>query len=138
MLQFINLQSQYKRIQFELEERVIAVLRSGQYIFGQEVYQFKNKYSNILFKLYEPLLLEKGLILPGEILTDLRKRWTAKVRADGSLISNENKGSIHSVGAALQGLPACNGWTFWYIQRAGKLVPIDHLRNSIRLTFQTL
>ena len=83
-------------------------------------------------------LLEKGLILPGEILTDLRKRWTAKVRADGSLISNENKGSIHSVGAALQGLPACNGWTFWYIQRAGKLVPIDHLRNSIRLTFQTL
>ena len=76
-------------------------------------------------------LIEKGLIIPGEILTDLRKRWTAKVRADGSLISRDNKGSIHSVGAALQGLPACNGWTFWHINRSGRLIPIDHLRNII-------
>ena len=79
-------------------------------------------------------LIEKGLIIPGEILTDLRKRWTAKVRADGSLISRDNKGSIHSVGAALQGLPACNGWTFWHINRSGRLIPIDHLRNTIKLT----
>ena len=83
-------------------------------------------------------LIEKGLIIPGEILTDLRKRWTAKVRADGSLISRDNKGSIHSVGAALQGLPACNGWTFWHIHRSGRLIPIDHLRNVIKLTVQTL
>ena len=79
-------------------------------------------------------LLEKGLIIPGELLTDLSKRWTAKVRADGSLISKDSKGSIHTVGANLQGLPACNGWTFWHINRSGKLIPIDHLRNSIRLT----
>ena len=77
-------------------------------------------------------LLEKGLITPGELLTDFRKRWIAKVRADGSLISDKNKGSIHSVGAALQGLPACNGWTFWHIQRSGRLVPIDNLRTIIR------
>ena len=77
-------------------------------------------------------LLEKGLISPGELLTDFRKRWIAKVRADGSLISDKNKGSIHSVGAALQGLPACNGWTFWHIKRSGKLVPIDNLRTIIR------
>ncbi len=77
-------------------------------------------------------LLEKGLITPGELLTDFRKRWIAKVRADGSLISDKNKGSIHSVGAALQGLPACNGWTFWYIKRSGRLVPIDNLRTIIR------
>ena len=83
-------------------------------------------------------LIEKGLIIPGEILTDLRKRWTAKVRADGSLISRDNKGSIHSVGAALQGLPACNGWTFWHIKRSGRLIPIDHLRNTIKLAAQTL
>ena len=82
-------------------------------------------------------LIEKGLIIPGEILTDLRKRWTAKVRADGSLISRDNKGSIHSVGAALQGLPACNGWTFWHIKRSGRLIPIDHLRNTIKLAAQT-
>ena len=80
------------------------------------------------------ILLETGLINPGELLTDFRNRWTAKVRADGSLISKDNKGSIHSVGAALQGLPACNGWTFWHIKRSGKLIPIDHLRSTIRLS----
>ena len=77
-------------------------------------------------------LLEKGLINPGELLTDIRKRWTAKVRADGSLISNQSKGSIHSVGADLQGLPACNGWTFWCVIRSGRLIPIDNLRSSLR------
>ena len=50
----------------------------------------------------------------------------------------DNRGSIHSVGAALQGLPACNGWTFWHIKRSGRLIPIDHLRNTIKLTVQTL
>ena len=79
-------------------------------------------------------LLENGLINPGQLLTDFRKRWTAKVRADGSLISKDNKGSIHSVAAALQGLPACNGWSFWYIKKSGKLVSIDQLRTMIRLS----
>ena len=49
-------------------------------------------------------LLERGLINPGELLFDGRQRWFAKVRADGSLISNNSKGSIHSVGAEVQGL----------------------------------
>ena len=46
------------------------------------------------------------------------RRWTARVRADGSLISAEHKGSIHSVAAQLQGAPACNGWAFWYVRAA--------------------
>ena len=79
-------------------------------------------------------LLENGLINPGQLLTDFRKRWTAKVRADGSLISKDNKGSIHSVAAALQGLPACNGWSFWYIKKSGQLISIDHLRSMMRLS----
>jgi len=79
-------------------------------------------------------LVEKKVVSPGELLTDYRKRWVAKVRADGSLISDKNKGSIHSVGAALQGLPACNGWTFWHIKRSGKLIPIDNLRLSLRMS----
>ena len=79
-------------------------------------------------------MLEKGLITPGQLLTDFRSRWTAKVRADGSLISKDNKGSIHSVAAALQGLPACNGWSFWYIKKSGKLISIDQLRTMIRLS----
>ncbi|MDC3116862.1 DNA methyltransferase [Alphaproteobacteria bacterium] len=77
-------------------------------------------------------LLEQGLISPGESLQDCRNRWSAKIRADGSLISKDTKGSIHSVGAYLQGLQACNGWTFWYIKRSGKLIPIDNLRHVAR------
>ena len=28
-----------------------------------------------------------------------------------------HSGSIHKVGAALQGAPSCNGWTFWHVER---------------------
>ena len=81
-------------------------------------------------------LLEQGLISPGELLQDSRNRWSAKIRADGSLISKDAKGSIHSVGAHLQGLQACNGWTFWHIKRSGKLIPIDNLRHAARAVNQ--
>ena len=43
MLPFIDLPSQFKRIQSEVEERVISVLRSGQYILGPEVSEFEDK-----------------------------------------------------------------------------------------------
>jgi len=43
MLPFIDLQSQFKRIQSEVEERVVSVLRSGQYILGPAVSEFENK-----------------------------------------------------------------------------------------------
>jgi len=52
------------------------------------------------------------------------------------LISKDKKGSIHSVGADLQGLQACNGWTFWHIKRSGKLIPIDSLRHAARAVNQ--
>ena len=54
------------------------------------------------------------------------------MRADGSLISNNSKGSIHSVGAEVQGLTSCNGWTFWHTKFNGNIVSIDTLRNVIR------
>ena len=81
-------------------------------------------------------LLDRGLIEPGELMFDARRRWHAKVRADGMLISNEARGSIHSVGAAVQGAQACNGWTFWHIKRSGKLIPIDSLRHAARAVNQ--
>ena len=77
-------------------------------------------------------LLEKGLINPGEVLFDGRQRWFAKVRVDGSLISNNSKGSIHSVGAEVQGLNACNGWTFWHTIFKGAIVPLDTLRSMAK------
>jgi hypothetical protein len=36
------------------------------------------------------------------------------------------------LGAKLQNLPSCNGWTFWHVEKAGKRVVIDDLRNQIR------
>ncbi len=77
-------------------------------------------------------LVERGMLRPGEELQSLNGRYTAKVRADGTLIGNDVKGSIHQVGAALEGAPSCNGWTYWSFKREGKQVPIDLLRQQIR------
>jgi modification methylase len=77
-------------------------------------------------------LLEAGLLDPGAVLTDARAKLKARVRADGSLVSGDHAGSIHRVGAAVQGLDACNGWTFWHFEKAGRLHPIDDLRAEIR------
>jgi modification methylase len=41
-------------------------------------------------------------------------------------------GSIHKTGALAQGLPACNGWTFWHHERGDRLEPIDTLRTAFR------
>jgi len=77
-------------------------------------------------------LVENGLVRPGDILFGPGKRWTAKVRADGSIISAHHRGSIHQVGAAVQGAPSCNGWPFWMTETAGKAIPIDLLRQQMR------
>ena len=76
-------------------------------------------------------LVERGLLRPGEVLVNARGQ-TAKVRADGTLISEDARGSIHQVGAALEGAPSCNGWTYWHFRRDGQSVPIDLLRQQIR------
>jgi modification methylase len=77
-------------------------------------------------------LIETGLIAPGAILTDARARHEAEVRSDGSLRAGAHVGSIHRVGALVQGLDACNGWTFWHFERRGMLAPIDELRRVAR------
>lgn len=81
-------------------------------------------------------LLERGLIKPGTVLTDAKKRHSAKVHSDGSLIAmnriDSMKGSIHKVGAAVQGAPSCNGWTFWHFQDGKNVKPIDELREIVR------
>jgi modification methylase len=77
-------------------------------------------------------LVERGLLKPGDVLSDASGRWTAKVRADGTLISAEARGSIHRVGAEIQGAPACNGWMFWHYRDQGRRVPIDLLRQRVR------
>ena len=77
-------------------------------------------------------LVERGLLEPGTVLHSPNRRWSARVRADGTLISADFKGSIHQVGAHVQGAPACNGWQFWCLDVEGKLVSIDLLREKLR------
>ena len=77
-------------------------------------------------------VVERGLLRPGEMLYGQKKRWSAKVRADGSIVSADIPGSIHKIGAEVQGAPACNGCTFWHFLVDGKLVPIDVLRQKLR------
>ncbi|HXW20279.1 MAG TPA: site-specific DNA-methyltransferase [Roseiarcus sp.] len=77
-------------------------------------------------------VVEAGLVRPGETLTDPGRRHRALVRADGALSLGPAVGSIHKIGALAQGLPACNGWTFWHIERGGALTPIDDMRASMR------
>jgi modification methylase len=82
------------------------------------------------------VLIEAGLLHPGTMLSDPSGRHLARVRADGTLSSSnalgEHRGSIHQVGAAVQGAPACNGWTFWHVEVEGARRPIDHLRQQVR------
>jgi modification methylase len=77
-------------------------------------------------------LVEAGLLTPGTMLTDARARHAAEVRSDGTLRAGEHVGSIHRVGALVQGLDACNGWTYWHFRAKGGLAPIDDLRAAIR------
>ncbi|HTN63888.1 MAG TPA: modification methylase, partial [Devosia sp.] len=83
-------------------------------------------------------LIEQGLIEPGTQLFDLTRRYSAMVRADGSLVSGSHQGSIHKVGALVQGSEACNGWTFWHHQTDLGVAPIDDLRTGIRAKLDLL
>jgi modification methylase len=90
------------------------------------------------------IILERGLLRPGQFLFDERQRHKARVKADATLQADTRGGghsghdqiigSIHKVGALVQGLPACNGWTFWCYDSDGRghLAPIDMLRQRVR------
>lgn len=81
------------------------------------------------------MLLEHGLLEPGTVLTCPKGEKTATVHADGSLMSDKIKASIHKMGATLQNAPSCNGWTYWHMsdqKQNGKAIPIDELRKIMR------
>ncbi len=80
-------------------------------------------------------IIELGLLKPGETLYDPKKKVKAIVRSDGSLVHDDQEGSIHKLGAKVQGARACNGWTFWHFEKKGALEPIDTLRKKAREEF---
>ena len=74
------------------------------------------------------VLVETGMVAPGATLTDGKRRWSATVLADASVAWGSEQGSIHQIGAAVQGAPSCNGWMFWHVEEGGGLLPLDALR----------
>ena len=128
---FIGIEREESYVSAALQR--IASIRPGVFEALQSVTP-KRKETRIPFG----SLIEQGLIEPGTQLFDLTKRYFAMVRADGSLVSGTHQGSIHKVGALVQGSEACNGWTFWHQDILGKAVPIDDLRTDVRAKLDLL
>ncbi|HTI66385.1 MAG TPA: site-specific DNA-methyltransferase [Caulobacteraceae bacterium] len=78
------------------------------------------------------MVLEAGLLRPGDELWCPKGKRRAHVRADGSLVAGDLSGSIHKLGALVDQAPACNGWTFWHVKTDRGLAPIDGLRAKLR------
>ncbi|MGE0629469.1 MAG: site-specific DNA-methyltransferase [Hyphomicrobiaceae bacterium] len=77
-------------------------------------------------------IIELGMLTPGAPLYDQRRTVRAEVRADGTLAAAGRQGSIHRLGAEMQGKAACNGWTYWHFEKKGRLAPIDVLRTQAK------
>jgi modification methylase len=128
---FIGIEREESYVSAALQR--IASIRPGVFEALQSITP-KRKEARIPFG----SLVEQGLIDPGTQLFDLTKRYSAMVRADGSLVSGTHQGSIHKVGALVQGSETCNGWTFWHHDVSGKAVPIDDLRTNVRAKLDLL
>ncbi|WP_182417060.1 site-specific DNA-methyltransferase [Bartonella sp. HY038] len=77
-------------------------------------------------------LIEAGLLKPGMVLYDKKRKNAAIIRADGTVACKGDAGSIHMMGRKAQNSESCNGWTFWHFEEDGKLKLIDELRAQIR------
>ena len=77
-------------------------------------------------------LIEMGIIKPGTMLFDQKKKYNAKIMIDGSLKCQKAEGSIHKVAAKIIGAESCNGWTYWHYVSGNDLKPIDNLREKLR------
>jgi modification methylase len=119
----IEREDAYRKVAAERLARVRAYDRSALEITGSRRAEPRVPFGQVV---------ERGMLRPGEVLTSANHRHSARVRADGTLVSAETKGSIHQVGAALEGAPSCNGWTYWHFKRDGVDIPIDILRQQIR------
>ena len=108
------------------EARIAAIVPSAEEAL--EVTRSKKDEPRVPFG----LAVERGLIPVGTLLASPDGRHTAKVRADGTLVCNDATGSIHKIGAHVQGLEACNGWTYWHVKKGTRPIPIDLIRQQLR------
>jgi modification methylase len=80
------------------------------------------------------MLLELGLLQPGDQLRLLESDVFAVVNADCRLSADGQEGSIHRLGARLLGTQGCNGWDAWQYRdgETNEFQSIDLLRKQAR------
>ena len=70
-------------------------------------------------------LVEMGILKPGSMLFDQKKKVSAKIMVDGSIKYKHAEGSIHKVAAQIMGTESYNGWTYWHYQDGKNTILID-------------
>lgn len=73
-------------------------------------------------------LVEAEMVKAGEWLYTRDRTLHAEVQADASIRYGDRSGSIHRVSSMLSARPDQSGWSYWYVERNGKLVSIDKLK----------
>ncbi len=76
-------------------------------------------------------LIEMGMLEPGMTIFDSKKKYNAKIMADGSIKYKNFEGSIHKIAAGIMGTESYNGWTYWHYNLDGDIVSIDRLRQRL-------
>ena len=84
------------------------------------------------------VLLEQGLVRPGDRLRLGRTEFEAQVQDDATLVCGGERGSIHRVAAQCLNKPSCNGWELWHYRHTltGEYLPLDTLRDRARITLE--
>mgnify|MGYP006113934427 FL=1 len=127
-----KLQRDYIGFDQDINYIKLAIKRVEQTkVFGNEVIKMKKSRKD-LPKIPFGELVEQGIIPPGAILTDKKEKFKATVSVDGSLKMKDISGSIHQVGAKIQGLPSCNGWDFWHVKEKSSSKLLDDIRGDYR------
>ncbi len=106
--------------------------KSVQFAFNEPV--FFTPEPRKLARIPFGVLLEHGFLHPGDALFfGTEGKIKATIQADGSLICEGKRGSIHSVAREIKGGPA-NGWTIWHYWdgETNSRQPIEKLREEYR------
>ena len=100
-------------------------------VLKDEIVEIKQSRKDML-KIPFGELVEQGIIPAGAVLTDAKEYYKATVKIDGSVKIDNLSGSIHQVGARIQGLPRCNGWDFWHFKYKKSNILLDEIRDNYR------
>jgi modification methylase len=104
----------------ERDESYVAISRDRinsviPYLFPEPMKQMHDRRSRP--KVPFGLLVTEGLIQVGSEIFGGKNSVMATVLPGGKIRTAELEGSIHKVGALIEGRDAMNGWDYWYLDR---------------------